>query len=295
MQERTETILEQPAAEPIAGGADSVQAYLQDIGRIPLLTAEEEIALARQIEEGSAAARETLITANLRLVVSIARKYAGYGLTLDDLIQAGNMGLLRAAAGFDWRKGFRFSTYAETWIRSAITHALSHDARTIRVPSHVVREARRFREVWERLAQSLGAEPNLKQVAEALEISEDEAEQLLLAYQDTLSIDTPTGREDETTLRDQLPAEAGSAPGRFSPEAEELEQARRDLATLPERQRLVLEERLGLIDGTPKSLQELAGMLGVTPERVRQIEVQARDTLLRLRKQRERTRAHHEL
>jgi RNA polymerase primary sigma factor len=199
------------------------------------------------------------------------------------------MGLLRAASGYDWRKGFRFSTYAETWIRSSITHALSRDARTIRVPAQVVREARRFREVWESLAQTLGAEPSLKQVAAALEITEDEAEQLLLAYQDTLSIDTPVGREDETTLGDLLAGETGAGSGSSSPEAEELAQVRRDLATLPERQRLVLEERLGLNDGTPKSLQELAATLGVTPERVRQIEVRARDTLRRLRRQRERS------
>jgi RNA polymerase sigma factor (sigma-70 family) len=271
---------------PVSGSADPLQLYLRDLGPASRLTAEEEIALARQIRQGNDAAREKLITANLRLVVSIARTYTHYsgGLALDDLIEAGNIGLIRAVKGYDESKGYRFSTYAAEWIRRAIGHALLHDGRTIRIPRRVVEDARAFRQAWERLAQSLGAEPTFAEIAEELQADRAEVERLALAYREIVSIDAPVGDEHETAIVDTIPGEPAPITGTVSPEIEEL---RRDLATLPERQRRVLEARFGLLDGTQRTFPEIGELFGVSPSLARQLEVNGLDQLRRLRKRRE--------
>jgi RNA polymerase primary sigma factor len=267
--------------------ANPLQLYLRDIGSTPRLTAEEEVALAQQIRQGNATARDKLITANLRLVVSIARTYTRYsgGLSLDDLIEAGNIGLMRAVKGYDGSKGFRFSTYAAEWIRRSIGHALLHDGRTIRIPRRVVEDARVFRQVWERLAQSLGREPAIAQIATEMQVDLADAERLALAYREIVSIDAPVGDEDETAIVDTIAGESSPISG---PAPAEVEELRSDLATLPERQRRVLEARFGLLDGIQRSLPEVGEMLGVKPERARQLEVLGLDLLRRLQMRRER-------
>ena len=255
---------------------DPVRAYLNEIGRVHLLTAKEEVELAREMEAGSQAARQRLIEANLRLVVSIARRYMVSGLPLLDLIQEGNLGLIRAVEKFDWRRGFKFSTYATWWIRQAITRSIADRSRTIRIPIHVHDRVNKAIKVSRRLAQELGREPNDEEVAEELGATPPQVRELLMISREPVSLDTPVGDEsDEARLEDFIADPEAEAP---------LEAATRTLIhgeiedmllTLSPRERRVLQLRFGLADDQQRTLEEIGRRLGMTRERVRKIETVA--------------------
>ena len=255
--------------------SDPVRMYLKEIGRIPLLKFGQEIALAKKVEKGDKAAKKMLTTSNLRLVVSIAKKYVGRGLTLLDLIQEGNQGLIRAVEKYDWRRGFKFSTYATWWIRQSITRAIADQARTIRIPVHMVENINRFLRTSRKLMQELGREPTPEEVAKVLGIEPDKALEIIKISQEPASLETPVGDEDDSRLGDFI-HDAG-APTLFDSASRELlkEQVEAVLLTLSDRERRVLEERFGLKDGKPKTLEEVGRMFAVTRERIRQIEAKA--------------------
>jgi len=255
--------------------SDPVRMYLKEIGRIPLLKFEQEIALAKRVEKADKEAKKTLITSNLRLVVSIAKKYVGRGLTLLDLIQEGNQGLIRAVEKYDWRRGFKFSTYATWWIRQSITRAIADQARTIRIPVHMVENINRFLRTSRKLMQELGREPNPEEVAKVLGIEPDKALEIIKISQEPASLETPVGDEEDSRLGDFIQDTA--APTLFDSASRELlkEQMEHVLLTLSDRERRVLEERFGLKDGKPKTLEEVGKMFLVTRERIRQIEAKA--------------------
>jgi RNA polymerase primary sigma factor len=255
---------------------DPVRAYLNEIGRVPLLTAKDEVELARDMEAGSQDARRRLIEANLRLVVSIARRYMVSGLPLLDLIQEGNLGLIRAVEKFDWRRGFKFSTYATWWIRQAITRSIADRSRTIRIPIHVHDRVNKAIKVSRRLAQELGREPSDEEVAEELGGTPNQVRELLMISREPVSLDTPVGDEsDEARLEDFIADPEAEAP---------LEAATRTLIhgeiedmllTLSPRERRVLQLRFGLADDQQRTLEEIGRRLGMTRERVRKIETVA--------------------
>lgn len=255
--------------------SDPVRMYLKEIGRIPLLKFEQEIALAKRVEKGDKSAKKILTTSNLRLVVSIAKKYVGRGLTLLDLIQEGNQGLIRAVEKYDWRRGYKFSTYATWWIRQSITRAIADQARTIRIPVHMVENINRFLRTSRKLMQELGREPTPEEVAKVLGIEPDKALEIIKISQEPASLETPVGDEDDSRLGDFI-HDAG-APTLFDSASRELlkEQVEGVLLTLSDRERRVLEERFGLKDGKPKTLEEVGRMFAVTRERIRQIEAKA--------------------
>lgn len=255
--------------------SDPVRMYLKEIGRITLLTFNEEIELAKRVEKNSEEAKKKLITANLRLVVSIAKKYIGRGLTLLDLIQEGNQGLIRAVEKYDWRRGFKFSTYATWWIRQSITRAIADQARTIRIPVHMVENINRFLRTSRKLMQELGREPTPEEVAKALGIDPEKALEIIKISQEPASLESPVGDEEDSRLGDFI--HDTSAPTLFDAASRELlkEQVEQVLATLSDRERRVLEERFGLKDGRPKTLEEVGKMFTVTRERIRQIEAKA--------------------
>lgn len=261
----------------IQGGAvtDPVRMYLKEIGRIPLLTFPEEVDLAKKIEKGDNKARQKLVESNLRLVVSIAKKYVGRGMTLLDLIQEGNQGLIRAVEKYDWKKGFKFSTYATWWIRQAITRAIADQARTIRIPVHMVENINRFMRVQRKLMQELGRQPTPEEISEILEIEPDKAREIIKISQQPASLDTPVGDEEDSYLGDFI--YDITAPTLFDTASRGLlkEQLSAVLSTLSDRERRVLEERFGLRDGKPKTLEEVGKMFAVTRERIRQIEAKA--------------------
>lgn len=261
----------------IQGGAvtDPVRMYLKEIGRIPLLTFEQEVDLAKRLEAGDMAARKKLVESNLRLVVSIAKKYVGRGMGLLDLIQEGNQGLIRAVEKYDWKKGFKFSTYATWWIRQAITRAIADQARTIRIPVHMVENINRFMRVQRRLMQELGRQPTPEEIAVELEIEPDKAREIIKISQQPASLDTPVGDEEDSYLGDFI--YDVSAPTLFDTASRGLlkEQLGTVLGTLSDREKRVLEERFGLRDGKPKTLEEVGKMFAVTRERIRQIEAKA--------------------
>ncbi|HVZ12748.1 MAG TPA: RNA polymerase sigma factor RpoD [Patescibacteria group bacterium] len=261
----------------IQGGAvtDPVRMYLKEIGRIPLLTFPEEVDLAKRIEKGDEKARKKLVESNLRLVVSIAKKYVGRGMTLLDLIQEGNQGLIRAVEKYDWKKGFKFSTYATWWIRQAITRAIADQARTIRIPVHMVENINRFMRVQRKLMQELGRQPTPEEISEILEIDPDKAREIIKISQQPASLDTPVGDEEDSYLGDFI--YDITAPTLFDTASRGLlkEQLNSVLGTLSDRERRVLEERFGLRDGKPKTLEEVGKMFAVTRERIRQIEAKA--------------------
>ncbi len=261
----------------IQGGAvtDPVRMYLKEIGRISLLTFPEEVDLAKRIEKGDQKARKKLVESNLRLVVSIAKKYVGRGMTLLDLIQEGNQGLIRAVEKYDWKKGFKFSTYATWWIRQAITRAIADQARTIRIPVHMVENINRFMRVQRRLMQELGRQPTPEEISEILEIVPDKAREIIKISQQPASLDTPIGDEEDSYLGDFI--YDITAPTLFDAASRGLlkEQLSLVLSTLSDRERRVLEERFGLRDGKPKTLEEVGRMFAVTRERIRQIEAKA--------------------
>ncbi len=260
----------------LEGGSvtDPVRQYLRDIGRVKLLTAQEEIELAQKAEKGSKPAREKLTSANLRLVVSIAKKYVGRGMSLLDLIEEGNIGLMRAVDKYDWRRGYKFSTYATWWIRQAITRAIADQARTIRIPVHMVETINRFNRTQRRLMQELGREPAPEEVAQALGIDSAKAREIIKVSQEPTSLETPVGDEDDSHLSDFIPS-TGLTPDEQA--TRELLKAHLDevLDTLSPREKRVLQLRFGLDDGKQRTLEEVGREFGVTRERIRQIEAKA--------------------
>ena len=266
--------------------SDPVRMYLKEIGRIPLLKFEQEIDLAKKVEKGSEAAKRKLITSNLRLVVSIAKKYVGRGLTLLDLIQEGNQGLIRAVEKYDWRRGYKFSTYATWWIRQSITRAIADQARTIRIPVHMVENINRFLRASRKLMQELGREPTPEEVAKALDIDVEKALEIIKISQEPASLEAPVGDEEDSKLGDFI--HDSTKPTLFDEASRELlkEQVEKVLESLSDRERRVLEERFGLKDGKSKTLEEVGKIFKVTRERIRQIEAKA------LRKLRHPSRAH---
>lgn len=255
--------------------SDPVRMYLKEIGRIPLLSFDQEIELAKRVEKGDEAAKQMLINSNLRLVVSIAKKYIGRGLSLLDLIQEGNQGLIRAVEKYDWRRGFKFSTYATWWIRQSVTRAIADQARTIRIPVHMVENINRFLRASRKLMQELGREPTPEEVAKVLGIEPDKALEIIKISQNPASLEAPVGDEEDSRLGDFI--HDTSAPTLFDSASRELlkEQVDQVLGTLSDRERRVLEERFGLKDGRPKTLEEVGRMFAVTRERIRQIEAKA--------------------
>ena len=255
--------------------SDPVRMYLKEIGRIPLLTFEQEISLAKRVEKHDEEAKKILVNSNLRLVVSIAKKYVGRGLTLLDLIQEGNQGLIRAVEKYDWRRGYKFSTYATWWIRQSITRAIADQARTIRIPVHMVENINRFLRSSRKLMQELGREPTPEEVAKALGIEPDKALEIIKISQEPASLESPVGDEEDSRLGDFI--HDTSAPTLFDTASRELlkEQVEQVLSTLSDREKRVLEERFGLKDGRPKTLEEVGKMFAVTRERIRQIEAKA--------------------
>jgi len=263
------------AAPPEGGTEDAVKMYLQRIGRVPLLTREDEVRLAKRIEQNDMPAKNALIEANLRLVVSIAKRYQGRGLTLLDLIQEGNMGLIRGVEKFDWRRGFKFSTYATWWIRQAMTRALADQSRTIRIPVHMVERMNKVHATRRALAQELERDPTSAEIAAKLELPESKVDDLLKMGQDPVSLESPVGTGDEAAeLADFIADDADDRP------LEVVARQLRDVAvqgvldTLSERERNVIELRFGLNDRGPLTLEEIGKVVGLTRERVRQIEVQ---------------------
>lgn len=251
---------------------DSVLMYLKEIGRVALLSAEEEIELASRIEEGDIQANRQLVEANLRLVVSIAKRYLGRGMHFLDLIQEGNMGLFRAVEKFDYRKGFKFSTYATWWIRQAITRAIADQGRTIRIPVHMVETINKLIRVQRSFLQDLGREPTPEEIGEEMELSPDKVREILKIAQEPLSLETPIGEEDNTYLGDFIEDQDAILPSDHAAYKLLKEQLEDVLDTLSDREENVLRLRFGLDDGRTRTLEELGKVFGVTRERVRQIE-----------------------
>ena len=251
---------------------DSLRLYLRSIGRVNLLTAEQEVALARRIERGDMAAKQQMIEANLRLVVSIAKSYLGRGLTFLDLIQEGSMGLIRAVEKFDYRRGYKFSTYATWWIRQAVTRAIADKGRTIRIPVHMVEKLNKVVHVERQLVQQLGREPSSEEIAIELETTVREVRDVLRMAQQPVSLERPVGEEDDSELGDFVEDQTAESP--FEQAAEHLrrENLRRALSALPAREREVIEMRFGLTGERPYTLEEVGRAFNVTRERIRQIE-----------------------
>jgi RNA polymerase primary sigma factor len=263
---------------------DPLRAYLREAGKVPLLSADEEVALARRIEVGDAAAKRKLIEANLRLVVSIARRYVDRGLPFLDLIQEGNLGLIRAVEKFDYHRGFKFSTYATWWIRQAITRALADQARTIRVPAHMVEQLGRLRRAQRQLLSEMGREPTPEEIAAEMGTTPAKVREILKISQDTVSLETPIGDEDGTQLGDFIEDKASVAPSQAVGTLLRREALDSVLASLSDRERKIMELRFGLQDGRPHTLDEVGQRFGISRERVRQIETR---TLFKLRRYRD--------
>lgn len=254
---------------------DPVRMYLKEIGRVPLLTAEEEIELAERIEKGDEEAKRRLAEANLRLVVSIAKRYVGRGMLFLDLIQEGNMGLIKAVEKFDHRKGFKFSTYATWWIRQAITRAIADQARTIRIPVHMVETINKLIRVQRQLLQEYGREPTPEEVAEEMGLTPEKVREILKIAQEPVSLETPIGEEDDSHLGDFIEDQDALAPSEAAAYELLKEQLEDVLDTLTDREENVLRLRFGLDDGRTRTLEEVGKVFGVTRERIRQIEAKA--------------------
>ena len=254
---------------------DPVRMYLKEIGKVPLLTAEEEIEIAKQLEAGDESAKQKLAEANLRLVVSIAKRYVGRGMLFLDLIQEGNLGLIKAVEKFDYRKGFKFSTYATWWIRQAITRAIADQARTIRIPVHMVETINKLIRVSRQLLQEYGREPTPEEIAREMGISEAKVREIIKIAQEPVSLETPIGEEEDSHLGDFIPDEDAPAPAEAASFALMKEQLMDVLDTLTPREEKVLRLRFGLDDGHQRTLEEVGKEFNVTRERIRQIEAQA--------------------
>lgn len=259
---------------------DPVRMYLKEIGRIPLLTSELEVSLAKQMEAGDEEGKRRLIEANLRLVVSIAKRYVGRGMLFLDLIQEGNLGLIKAVEKFDYRKGYKFSTYATWWIRQAITRAIADQARTIRIPVHMVETINKWIRVSRQLLQELGREPAPEEIAREMDISEGKVREIMKIAQEPVSLETPIGEEEDSHLGDFIEDQDAQAPAEEASFTLLREQLDEVLKTLTEREQRVLRLRFGLDDGRARTLEEVGQKFGVTRERIRQIEAK---TLRKLR------------
>jgi RNA polymerase primary sigma factor len=251
---------------------DSLRLYLRSIGRVPLLTAAEEVSLAKRIERGDMAAKQQMVEANLRLVVSIAKGYLGRGLTFLDLIQEGSLGLIRAVEKFDYRRGYKFSTYATWWIRQAVTRAIADKGRTIRIPVHMVEKLNKVVHVERQLVQSLGREPSPDEIASELECTVREVRDILRMSHQPISLEKPIGDEEESELGDFVEDETAESPFEMAAESLRRDNVKRALAALPQREREVIEMRFGLTGGRPRTLEEVGRAFNVTRERIRQIE-----------------------
>jgi len=254
---------------------DPVRMYLKEIGKVPLLSADEEIELAKKMEEGDEEAKKKLCEANLRLVVSIAKRYVGRGMLFLDLIQEGNLGLIKAVDKFDWRKGYKFSTYATWWIRQAITRAIADQARTIRIPVHMVETINKLIRISRQLLQEYGREPSPEEIAEEMDISVDKVREILKIAQEPVSLETPIGEEEDSHLGDFIPDDDVPAPAEAAAFSMLKEQLVEVLDTLTEREQKVLKLRFGLEDGRARTLEEVGKRFDVTRERIRQIEAKA--------------------
>lgn len=274
--EETDKLLEDP--EKLAedyGTGDPVRMYLREIGKVPLLTAEEELDLAKRIAEGDQTAAREMTEANLRLVVSIAKRYVGRGMQLLDLIQEGNLGLLKAVEKYDYSKGFKFSTYATWWVRQAITRALADQARTIRIPVHMVETMNKLTQISRKLQQDLGREPTVEELAEVMRLSPERVNEIRQMCMEPVSLESPVGEEDDSHLGDFIEDDTGSQPAEAVSQAMLRQQLMEILGTLSPREAKVLRLRYGLDDGRPRTLEEVGKEFNVTRERVRQIEAKA--------------------
>jgi RNA polymerase primary sigma factor len=251
---------------------DSLRLYLSSIGRVPLLTAEQEVMLAKRIERGDTAAKEHMVEANLRLVVSIAKSYVGRGLTFLDLIQEGSLGLIRAVEKFDHRRGHKFSTYATWWIRQAVTRSLADKGRTIRIPVHMVERLNKLNRAERQLTQRLGREPSAEELAAELQCEPDEVRELMRVTQQPVSLEKPVGEEDDSALVDFVEDPQAASPFELASEALRREEIVHVLAALPRREREVIEMRYGIVGGRSCTLEEVGRTFNITRERVRQIE-----------------------
>ncbi len=254
---------------------DPVRMYLKEIGKVPLLTADEEIELAKRMEEGDEDAKHRLCEANLRLVVSIAKRYVGRGMLFLDLIQEGNLGLIKAVEKFDYRKGYKFSTYATWWIRQAITRAIADQARTIRIPVHMVETINKLIRVSRQLLQEYGREPLPEEIAQEMGIPEDKVREIIKIAQEPVSLETPIGEEEDSHLGDFIPDDDAPAPAEAAAFTMLKEQLMSVLSTLTPREEMVLKLRFGLEDGRARTLEEVGKEFKVTRERIRQIEAKA--------------------
>ncbi|HOA81843.1 MAG TPA: RNA polymerase sigma factor RpoD [Defluviitaleaceae bacterium] len=254
---------------------DPVRMYLKEIGKVPLLTAEEEIELAIRMENGDEEAKRKLAEANLRLVVSIAKRYVGRGMLFLDLIQEGNLGLIKAVEKFDYRKGFKFSTYATWWIRQAITRAIADQARTIRIPVHMVETINKLIRVSRQLLQELGREPQPEEIAKEMDMPVSKVREIIKIAQEPVSLETPIGEEEDSHLGDFIPDEDVPVPSEAAAFTLLKEQLIDVLDTLTDREQRVLRLRFGLDDGRARTLEEVGRVFNVTRERIRQIEAKA--------------------
>ena len=271
--ERDRELFEQALSD--VGLDDPVKMYLKDIGQVPLLTTDEELELAQKMSEGQEAAKKRLSEANLRLVVSIAKRYVGRGMLFLDLIQEGNLGLMKAVEKFDYQKGFKFSTYATWWIRQSITRAIADQARTIRIPVHMVETINRLVREQRILLQELGREPTLEELAERMGVSIERVSEIQKIAQDPVSLETPIGEEEDSHLGDFIPDEGASEPSEAASFTLLQEQLVDVLSTLTPREEKVLKLRFGIEDGRPRTLEEVGKEFNVTRERIRQIEAKA--------------------
>ena len=254
---------------------DHVRMYLKEIGKVPLLSADEEIDLARRMADGDEAAKKKMAEANLRLVVSIAKRYVGRGMLFLDLIQEGNLGLIKAVEKFDYTKGYKFSTYATWWIRQAITRSIADQARTIRIPVHMVETINKFMRIQRQLIQELGREPQVEEISKEMNMSIDKVREIMKVAQEPVSLETPIGEEEDSHLGDFIPDDDAPPPADAASFILLKEQLKTVLGTLTEREENVLRLRFGLDDGRARTLEEVGREFNVTRERIRQIEAKA--------------------